>query len=85
MSAKKTSGKGCDYCRGTGYRGRIGVFEIVVFNDDLREAIVRGASAAELTAIAVKNGTRPLAVDALDKVKKGITTFDETGAILLEK
>ncbi len=78
-------GTGCEYCRRTGYRGRIGIFEVVVFNDELRDAIVRGASTAELTAIAVKGGTRSLAVDALEKVKKGITTFDEVGAILLEK
>jgi type IV pilus assembly protein PilB len=78
-------GAGCHYCRGTGYRGRLGIFEIVVFEDELREAIVRGASGAELTAIAVRHGTRRLAVDALDKVRKGLTTFEEVGPILLEK
>lgn len=78
-------GKGCEYCRGTGYRGRIGIFEVVVFNDEIREAIVRRASTTEITAIAVRNGTRRLAVDALEKVKKGITTFEEVGPILLEK
>ena len=78
-------GKGCEHCRGTGYRGRIGIFEIVVFDDDIRDAIVRGASTTEITAIAVRRGTKRLAVDALEKVKKGLTTFDEVGPILLEK
>jgi type II secretory ATPase GspE/PulE/Tfp pilus assembly ATPase PilB-like protein len=78
-------GAGCQYCRGTGYRGRIGIFEIVVFEDEIREAIVRGASGADLTAIAVRHGTRRLPIDALEKVKKGLTTFEEVGPILLEK
>jgi type IV pilus assembly protein PilB len=78
-------GAGCQYCRGTGYKGRLGIFEVVVFEDELREAIVRGASAAELTAVAVRHGTKRLAVDAIEKVKKGLTTFEEIGSILLEK
>ncbi len=78
-------GQGCAHCRGTGYRGRSGVFEIVVFNDDIREAIVRGASSTELAALAVKHGTRTLAMDAIEKVKKGITTLEEISSILLER
>lgn len=78
-------GQGCAHCRGTGYRGRTGVFEIVVFNDDLREAIVRGASSTELANLAVKFGTRTLVMDAIEKVKKGITTLEEISSILLER
>lgn len=78
-------GQGCAHCRGTGYRGRTGVFEIVVFNDDIREAIVRGASSTELAALAVKHGTRTLVMDAIEKVKKGITTLEEISSILLER
>ena len=78
-------GQGCQYCRGTGYRGRTGIFEIVVFNDDIREAIVRGSSSVELAQTAVKHGTRALATDAIEKVKKGITTLEEISSILLER
>lgn len=78
-------GQGCTHCRGTGYRGRTGVFEIVVFNDDLREAIVRGDSSIELAALAIKHGTRTLAMDAIEKVKNGITTIEEISSILLER
>ncbi len=78
-------GQGCQYCRGTGYRGRTGIFEIVVFNDDIREAIVRGSSSAELAQTAIKHGTRALATDAIEKVKKGITTLEEISSILLER
>jgi type II secretory ATPase GspE/PulE/Tfp pilus assembly ATPase PilB-like protein len=78
-------GLGCQHCLGTGYRGRIGIFEIVVFNDDIREAIVRGASSTELAQMVVKHGTRTLAIDALEKVKKGLTTLEEISSILLER
>ena len=78
-------GLGCQHCLGTGYRGRIGIFEIVVFNDDIREAIVRGASSTELAQIVVKHGTRTLATDAIEKVKKGLTTLEEISSILLER
>lgn len=78
-------GQGCQHCRGTGYRGRIGIFEIVVFNDDIREAIVRGASSAELAQMVVKHGTQTLATDAIEKVKKGLTTLEEISSILLER
>ena len=78
-------GQGCQYCRGTGYRGRTGIFEIMVLNDELREAVVRGLSSTELAALAIKHGTRTLAVDALEKVKKGVTTLEEISSILLER
>ncbi len=78
-------GRGCEHCRGTGYRGRVGIFEVVVFDDEIRDVIVRGASTAALTALVVRHGTRSLAVDALEKVKKGITTINEVSSILLEK
>lgn len=78
-------GKGCDKCSGTGYKGRIGVFEIVLFDDNLREAIIKGVTTAELHEIAAKSGAKPLVMDAMDKAKKGITTLDEAFSIALEK
>jgi type II secretory ATPase GspE/PulE/Tfp pilus assembly ATPase PilB-like protein len=78
-------GKGCVQCNGTGYRGRLGIFEIVVFETELRDAILRGAPTAELQAIAMRQGTKSLAMDVIEKVKKGITTLEEMYAVVVEK
>ncbi len=78
-------GKGCEFCRGTGFHGRVGIFELVSLNEELREAIVHNVSSTQMVEIAARNGTKPLFKDALEKVKKGITTLDEVGSILLER
>ena len=78
-------GVGCAKCLGTGYSGRIGVFEVVQFNEDLREAIARNASITELENIAAKKGFRSLASDALQKVIDGIVHFDDIYPILLDR
>ena len=70
-------GKGCDNCRGSGYRGRIGVFELMVLNDQLRERILKGSSIDEIRDAAVENGMRTLPQDGVHKVLEGITTFEE--------
>ena len=53
------------------------MFEILDINDELRDLIVKGASSLEIKAEAYKHGYRPLIIDAMDKVIKGITTLDE--------
>ena len=68
---------GCKECNDSGYFERIGVFEILDLNDQIRDLIVKGASSLELKEEAYKHGYRPLIVDAMDKVLKGITTLDE--------
>lgn len=78
-------GGGCEHCRGTGYIGRLGVFEVVNFSDKLREAIINNASPIELENIAKEKGYRSLVLDALQKVKAGIITFDDIYPILLER
>ena len=78
-------GGGCEACKGTGYKGMIGIFEIVQFTEELREAIVKNASVAEMEDIAAKKGFQSMAVDALQKVKSGIIHFDDIYHILLEK
>jgi type II secretory ATPase GspE/PulE/Tfp pilus assembly ATPase PilB-like protein len=72
-----TRGAGCAACRDTGYRGRVGVFELLVVTDALKDAIARGASRAELRAIAEAEGMRPLRQDGWEKIEAGLTTVEE--------
>ncbi len=76
-SIKYYRGAGCQECGGTGYRGRTGVFEVLIFDDELRAMIVDKASMSELQAYAEKTGMTTLRQNAIDLVAKGITTLDE--------
>jgi general secretion pathway protein E len=68
---------GCDRCRGTGYRGRIGLFEIFRLNDELHELILKRESTRTLTASARKHGMRTLGQSGWEKVKGGYTSLEE--------
>jgi type II secretory ATPase GspE/PulE/Tfp pilus assembly ATPase PilB-like protein len=70
-------GSGCDYCSGTGYRGRIGIFEVLPVGDEIRELIMQRATVKEIKDKAIALGMRTLREDGIEKVKKGITTIDE--------
>lgn len=70
-------GKGCDQCLHTGYYGRIGIFEILMIDDDFRRTIVEHKSIEELTALAKSKGLKTLRQDGLQKVRDGITTVEE--------
>jgi type IV pilus assembly protein PilB len=70
-------GKGCDYCNHTGYKGRRGIFEIMVMDDELREMIMKNASTALLRQEARKRGMRSLREAGLLTLYDGITTIDE--------
>tara|TARA_B100000809_G_scaffold252150_1_gene286548 strand:+ start:1627 stop:3342 length:1716 start_codon:yes stop_codon:yes gene_type:complete len=70
-------GVGCRRCRNTGYAGRIGVHEILVVNDELRDAVVAGESIGELRRIGSNNGMITLRHDGFRKVHEGITTIEE--------
>jgi type IV pilus assembly protein PilB len=70
-------GHGCDACRKTGYKGRIGVFELMVMNDRLRSLAVSGAPTEQLRDAAIEEGMRTLKQDAIRKVLEGVTTFEE--------
>ncbi len=70
-------GKGCDYCNKTGYRGRMGIYEIMVLNDRLSELIMERASTAVLRREAVKGGMRTLRSAGLYAIYEGVTTLDE--------
>jgi type IV pilus assembly protein PilB len=70
-------GKGCDKCNQTGYKGRVGLYEVMEVTEELRELILVGASALELRRKAVEEGMLTLRSSGLRKVKEGITTIDE--------
>ncbi|PTL35100.1 type II secretion system protein GspE [Candidatus Methylomirabilis limnetica] len=70
-------GKGCNACRDTGYRGRIGLYEVVLLNEQIREAILNGASISELRLLQAKYGMRRLEESGLQKIREGVTTVAE--------
>lgn len=70
-------GLGCSKCRKTGYRGRIGLFELLVPDDELRDKITASPSITELRAMAIQSGMITLRDDGMAKVKAGITTVEE--------
>jgi type II secretory ATPase GspE/PulE/Tfp pilus assembly ATPase PilB-like protein len=77
-------GKGCELCNGTGYQGRMGTHEVLFVDNDIREAILRRASASEIKKIAVKNGMTTMVEDGFLKAKAGLTTIDEVIRVFYE-
>ena len=77
-------GAGCKSCRNTGYRGRIGVHELLVVSDELRDAVVADPSIGKLRRIAESSGMITLAHDGFRKVREGITTVEEIFQIVGE-
>jgi type IV pilus assembly protein PilB len=73
---------GCMRCNGTGYRGRIGLYEVMVLSDEIRGLILRKASGDEIAAAAVAGGMRRLSEDGLEKVRQGITSIPEILRVL---
>ncbi|NDC53772.1 MAG: type II/IV secretion system protein [Planctomycetia bacterium] len=69
--------KGCEECGGSGYRGRMGLHELLVMNDDVRKLITAHPSVQDLKAAARKSGTRSLQSDGIMKVLKGVTSINE--------
>jgi general secretion pathway protein E len=76
-------GKGCGDCRGTGYKGRRSIAEILTLNDEIRELIVDKQPIRRIKAAAAANGTRSLRMAALDLVKRGATTIEEIKRVTL--
>ncbi|MGH9772347.1 MAG: type II secretion system protein GspE, partial [Candidatus Acidiferrales bacterium] len=70
-------GRGCATCNNTGYKGRVGLYEVMEINDDVRELILVGASAIELKKKAIENGMITLRRSGLTKVAAGLTTMEE--------
>jgi len=70
-------GRGCSKCNGTGYKGRIGIFEIMIFTDEIRDLIMNQASTNVLRSAGLRNGMRLLRDNGLVAIYDGITTIDE--------
>jgi len=70
-------GRGCERCSNTGYKGRVGLYEVMEINDDIRELILSGASAVELRNKAIENGMITLRGSGLQKIRDGATSIEE--------
>ncbi len=77
------SGKGCGQCRGSGYRGRNAIAEILILNDEIRELIVAQEPIRKIKEAAQKNGTHFLREGALDMVKEGLTSLEEANRVTI--
>jgi general secretion pathway protein E len=77
-------GAGCEHCFKTGFRGRVGIFELMELNEDLRAAIMRNEDASKITAIARGQGMRNLREDGWMKVARGVTTAEEVTRVTQE-
>jgi type II secretory ATPase GspE/PulE/Tfp pilus assembly ATPase PilB-like protein len=75
-------GRGCAQCRNTGYSGRVGIYELMIMNDELRDAITNKANSADLRKIALRHGMKSLKYDGLSKVNAGMTAASEIISII---
>ena len=76
-AVKPKKGGGCDKCNKTGYKGRVGLYEVMEITDELRELVLVGASALELRRKAIEEGMITLRGSGLRKIKEGVTTIEE--------
>tara|TARA_Y100001936_G_scaffold252650_1_gene313309 strand:+ start:12112 stop:13782 length:1671 start_codon:yes stop_codon:yes gene_type:complete len=74
---KVYKGKGCDVCNGTGYKGRVAIYEVLEMSPRLRELVLKHASSDDIKAQAIKEGMKTLRMCALTKVAQGLTTIEE--------
>ena len=75
---------GCDNCRDTGYKGRVGIYEVMPVSDEMRQLIMRNGSVNELATLARKEGMCDLRHSGLKKVKAGLTSLEEIEAVTNE-
>ncbi|MEL6896421.1 MAG: GspE/PulE family protein, partial [Planctomycetota bacterium] len=76
-TAEFCKGRGCSYCQRSGYRGRLGIYELMLISSKIRELMFKGGDTSDLRSAAIKNGMTTLYADGMRKVLRGITTFDE--------
>jgi type IV pilus assembly protein PilB len=76
-SAKLIKGAGCRTCNGSGYKGRVALYEVMRFTDTLKEMVLQGASTAELKMGAIKSGMSSLRASGIRKIIDGVTTPEE--------
>jgi type IV pilus assembly protein PilB len=77
-------GKGCKVCHETGYKDRVGIFEVMVIDEEIKEGIMNQKNSDEIKQIAVKNGMTTMTDDGIEKVKEGITTLEEILRVIKE-
>jgi type IV pilus assembly protein PilB len=77
-------GKGCDRCGHTGYRGRLGIYEVLIVDGAIREAVLNKATASDIRRIAIEQGMTTMIADGIQKAKNGLTTISEVLRILHE-
>jgi len=70
-------GKGCTICNGTGYKGRVGIYQVMPVSDNIRDAVYAGRNSDEINEIAIAEGVKTLRMAALNKVKEGVLTLEE--------
>jgi type IV pilus assembly protein PilB len=75
---------GCDNCFDTGYKGRIGIYEVMPITDEMRQIIMRNGNALDIAEQAQKEGVRNLRQSGLIKVKQGMTSLEEIEAVTNE-
>ena len=73
----------CNNCNGSGYKGRLGLFEIMRVNDQIRELIMNSGNADQIRECAHQNGLKSLLVYGMDLVKEGLTTIEEVERVCL--
>jgi type IV pilus assembly protein PilB len=76
-SFKLYKGRGCGVCNGTGYKGRVGLYEVMEISEGIRDLIMVGATAVEIKRKALEEGMLTLRLSGLEKIKSGITTIEE--------
>jgi type IV pilus assembly protein PilB len=75
---------GCDHCKGTGYKGRTGIYEVMPITDDMRQLIMRNGNSIDIAEQAQREGVRNLRQSGLLKVKSGVTSLEEVEAVTNE-
>jgi type IV pilus assembly protein PilB len=73
--------KGCARCGGSGYKGRVGVYEVMEMSEEIGSLTVERASADEIKKVAIQQGMRPLRLDGFEKVKNGVTSIAEVARV----
>lgn len=79
-----TAGEGCSECDGTGYKGRVGIHEVLDVDDAIRQLILNHADASQIKQSALKNGMITMLEDGMRKAQEGITTIEEVARIIYE-
>jgi type IV pilus assembly protein PilB len=84
QDARFVKGRGCEACNNTGYRGRLGIHEVLVVDEQIREAILKKSSSSAVKKLAIKNGMTTMIDDGLAKAAAGLTTIQEVLRVIHE-